>query len=126
MGMDETKEPLITVAGVTAGVTATLGLLVAFGVPITQEQQVAILAVVAVVAPMVVAVIGRRFVTANANVVEYRAVGTDAVIAGQANEIATGSVIRQLGTSTEAQTPQDATGTLSDAEDDMEPEGDAL
>ena len=126
MGMDETKEPLVTVAGVTAGVTAVLGLLVAFGVPITQEQQVAILAVVAVVAPIVVAVIGRRFVTPNANVVEYRAVGTDAVIAGQANEIATGSVIRQLGPNTEAQTPQDATATLSDAEDDMEPEGDAL
>lgn len=124
--MDETKEPLITLASITAGVTALLALLVAFGIPITQEQQVAILGVVAVVAPMVVAVIGRRFVTANANVVEYREVGTDAVIAGQANEIATGSVIRQLGTSTEAQTPQDATGTLSDAEDDMEPEGDAL
>ena len=41
-------EPLVTLASITAGATALLGLLVAFGVPLTEGQQVAVLAVVAV------------------------------------------------------------------------------
>lgn len=58
-------EPLITIASITALVVAVLGLLVAFGVTINDQQQKAILAFFAVVAPWVVAVIGRRHVTPN-------------------------------------------------------------
>lgn len=88
------NEPLVTLASITAGVTALLALLVAFGIPITQEQQVAILGVVAVAAPFVVAVAGRGRVTPNANVVEYSSGGT--VLAGEANELPTDTAIRSL------------------------------
>lgn len=58
------NEPVITVAGVTAAVTAVIALLVSFGVDLTQDQQNAILGVVAVVAPLVV-IYARKFVTPN-------------------------------------------------------------
>ena len=58
-----TREPLVTVASVTAGVTAVLALLVALGIPLTDAQQTAILAVVAVVAPLAVAALTRSRVT---------------------------------------------------------------
>ncbi|MDA3643770.1 hypothetical protein LZ318_11995 [Saccharopolyspora indica] len=48
------KEPVITVAGVTAAVSAVIALLVSFGVDLTEDQTKAILGVVAVVAPLVV------------------------------------------------------------------------
>lgn len=63
-----TNEPLITVASITAGVTALLSLLVAFGLDLSGEQQTAILGVVAVVAPVVVALVTRPRVTPNAKV----------------------------------------------------------
>ena len=63
-----TNEPLITVASITAGVTALLTLLVAFGLDLSGEQQTAILGVVAVVAPVVVALVTRPKVTPNAKV----------------------------------------------------------
>lgn len=53
------KEPLITVGGITTVVTAVLVLLVAYGINVNNNQQAAILGVVAVLAPIVVAVIGR-------------------------------------------------------------------
>lgn len=55
-------EPVVTTASITAGVTAAIALLVAFGVPVNDEQKVAIIGVVAVVAPLVVTV-ARRYVT---------------------------------------------------------------
>ena len=58
-----TNEPLLTVASVTAAATAIIGLLVAFGLELSGEQQTAILGVVAVVAPVVVGVVARRKVT---------------------------------------------------------------
>ena len=58
-----TREPLITVATITAAVSAVLALLVAFGIDLTGEQQTAILGVVAVAAPLVVGVVARRKVT---------------------------------------------------------------
>lgn len=91
------NEPLVTLASITAGATALLGLLVAFGVPLTEGQQVAVLAVVAVAAPFVVALAGRVRVTPNANVVEYRDSRTDTVAAGEANELPTDTFIRKLG-----------------------------
>lgn len=57
------REPLVTVASITAGITAVLGLLVAFGVSLTGDQEKAILGVAAVVAPLVVAFIARSKVT---------------------------------------------------------------
>lgn len=93
-------EPLVTLASITAGATALLGLLVAFGVPLTEGQQVAVLAVVAVVAPFVVAVAGRGQVTPNGSVVELalpmNTPGKRLVVAGEANEIETGKTIRVL------------------------------
>lgn len=57
------NEPLVSVASIIAGLTAFLGLLVAFNVPILENQQTAILGVAAVVAPLVVAWIARSKVT---------------------------------------------------------------
>lgn len=58
-----TTEPLVTVASITAGVTALLGLLVAFGLDLTTDQTAAVLGVVGVVAPLVVAWFARSRVT---------------------------------------------------------------
>jgi hypothetical protein len=58
-----TREPLVTAATITALVTALIGLLVAFGVDLTDDQQTAVLGVVAVVAPLVVALFTRSKVT---------------------------------------------------------------
>lgn len=57
------REPLVTVAGVIAGVTAVLVALVAFGVDVTKDQQTAILGITAVVAPLLVAAFVRPKVT---------------------------------------------------------------
>lgn len=56
-------EPVVTVASITAAVAALIGVLVAFGVPLSDDQQKALLALVGVVAPLVTAVIARRKVT---------------------------------------------------------------
>ena len=82
--------PVITAATITAGVGALITLLVAFGVPITVDQESAILGLVAVLGPIIVAVVGAR------TTVEYTARGE--VIRGDANEGPTGEVVRPLGT----------------------------
>jgi hypothetical protein len=61
------NEPLITVGTVTAAVTALLAAAVAFGLDLTDEQTTAVLAVVAVLAPFVVAFTARGKVTPTAN-----------------------------------------------------------
>jgi hypothetical protein len=53
------KEPLLTVGALIALITATLGLAVSFGFRVTDAQQSAILAVLAVLAPFIVALVGR-------------------------------------------------------------------
>ncbi len=53
------KEPLLKVGTITVFVTAVVGLAAAFGLRLSHEQMEAILAVAAVVAPFIVAVIGR-------------------------------------------------------------------
>lgn len=55
-------EPVITVATVVSAATALLAVLVAFGLPVTDTQQAALLGVVAVAAPLVV-ILARRWVT---------------------------------------------------------------
>lgn len=57
------REPLVNRASVVAAVTAVVGLLVAFGVPISAEEKAAVIGLVAVVAPIVVAAITRHKVT---------------------------------------------------------------
>lgn len=64
----DSTEPLVTVGSLTAAATALLALLVAFGLDLSADQQSAILGVVAVVAPIVVAVVGRRRVYSPATV----------------------------------------------------------
>ncbi|MEV6801323.1 hypothetical protein AB0M91_23695 [Micromonospora rifamycinica] len=61
-------EPLLTVGSLTALVTAVLALVVAFGLPVSDDQQTAILGVVAVVAPLVVMAVGRSRVWSPATV----------------------------------------------------------
>lgn len=51
-------EPLTTVGGITAVVTAILPLVVVFRLPLTGAQTEAILGVIAAVAPFVVATVG--------------------------------------------------------------------
>lgn len=90
-------EPVITTSLITAAATAIIALLVAFGLPLTGAQQQAILAVVAVAAPLLV--IAARGWTVPASDVVERAQGGD-VIAGEASELATGTVIRPVGSLT--------------------------
>lgn len=92
------KEPLITVAFITALTAAVIALLVAFGVPLTPDQRTAILGLAAVLAPVTVALIARRLVTPNGSVVEQveSRDGEDTVVAGPANAIPTGAAIRPL------------------------------
>ena len=64
-------EPARLIGAVTALVTAGIALLVAFGVPLTDTQQVAILSVVAAVAPLLAALVIRERVYAPATVAEF-------------------------------------------------------
>ena len=76
-------EPALSTGSITAAVTAILALLVAYGFDISQEQQVAILGVVAVIAPIVVAVITRSQVfspASTARIANEAAVTGDATI----------------------------------------------
>lgn len=61
-------EPAITVASITAAVTAILALLVAYGFDVSDEQQQAILGIVAVAAPIIVGIVTRQNVWAPASV----------------------------------------------------------
>ncbi len=56
------NEPLITTGVIASLVAALLVLLNSFGLPLTEEQISAINGFVAVVAPIVVALVGRQYV----------------------------------------------------------------
>lgn len=62
-------QPLITAGLVTSLATAVIGVLVAFGVPMTKDQQAAVLVLVGVVAPLIVAAAAWRKVTPSAEVI---------------------------------------------------------
>lgn len=64
----DSAEPLVSVAAVTAVGAAVVGLLVAFGLDLTDAQQKGILGVLAALAPVVVAAWGRRKVYSPATV----------------------------------------------------------
>ncbi|MFI2663750.1 hypothetical protein [Micromonospora carbonacea] len=64
----EASEPLFTVGTITAAATAVIAVLIAFGLPLSAEQQTALLGLVAVLAPLAVAMIGRGRVYSPATV----------------------------------------------------------
>jgi hypothetical protein len=64
----DSTEPLWSVGAITAVVTAGLALLVSFGVPLSDDQQSAILGFLAAFAPLAVAALGRSKVYAPATV----------------------------------------------------------
>ena len=112
-------EPLISISSIVAAATAIIALLVAFGVPLTEDQKVAILGLVGVIAPVIVALVTRGKVTPNAAVVEGLN-SSGIVYAGEANELPTGEPIRESGSLHDNYVPD---------EDDYQPqhadEGDA-
>lgn len=61
------EEAAISVGSITAAVTAVLALLVAYGFDISQEQQTALLGVVAVLAPVIVGIVTRSKVYSEAS-----------------------------------------------------------
>lgn len=62
------SEPVLNRGAIVAAVTALLALLVAFGVPLSDGQQAAILGLIAAAAPLVAAVWARRSVDSPATV----------------------------------------------------------
>ncbi len=99
-------EPLISISSIVAAATAIVALLVAFGVPLTEDQKVAILGLVGVIAPVIVALVTRGKVTPNAAVVEGLN-GSGIVYAGEANELPTGEPIRESGSLHDSYVPDD-------------------
>lgn len=89
-------EPLLTTASLGALAAAVIAVLVAFGLPITDQQQVAVLGLVAVVSPFALAIVARQFVTPTSQVLEQTN-GAGAVVTGPANEIGAGVYVRPVG-----------------------------
>ena len=126
-------EPLISVSSIVAAATAIIALLVAFGVPLTEDQKVAILGLVGVIAPVIVALVTRGKVTPNAAVVEGLN-SSGIVYAGEANELPTGEPIRESGSLHDNYVPDEDDyqpqhadeGEPAAEQDAAEPEGDAL
>lgn len=126
-------EPLISISSIVAAATAVIALLVAFGVPLTEDQKVAILGLVGVLAPVIVALVTRGKVTPNAAVVEGLN-GSGIVYAGEANELPTGEPIRESGSLHDNYVPDEDDyqpqhadeGEPAAEQDAAEPEGDAL
>lgn len=89
------REPAVIVGTITAVAAAAVTAAVAFGLDLTDEQRTAILGLVAVLAPIVAAIVTRPRVTPNAKVVEYVNTSTqpDTVVAGQASPAPTGTVL---------------------------------
>lgn len=79
------REPLFTVASITTVVTAGISLLVAFGLPLTGDQQTAILGFVAAGAPLVVALFAHGQVTPVADVVAQVPSSGVGIVAGPAS-----------------------------------------
>lgn len=126
-------EPLISISSIVAAATAIVALLVAFGVPLTEDQKVAILGLVGVIAPVIVALVTRGKVTPNAAVVEGLN-SSGIVYAGEANELPTGEPIRESGSLHDNYVPDDDDyqpqhadeGEPAAEQDAAEIEGDAI
>lgn len=89
-----TNEPAVTIGSISAATAALLGLAIAFGVPLSDDQRVAILGAIAAVAPLVVGLLIRGKVTPAGNVLAYlpKRAATE-VLAGEASSAPTGEVI---------------------------------
>lgn len=85
-------EPLSPVAVITGLVSAGITLLVSFGLHLTADQIAAITSFVALAAPVVVWLIGRRSVTPTKNVVAVKNVSGQ-VVAGDAAAQISGSPV---------------------------------
>lgn len=57
------REPVLSIAGLLAAVSAVITVLVAFGLDLTEAQSTAVLGAVAALAPLVAALVARRRVT---------------------------------------------------------------
>lgn len=88
------REPAL-VGAVIAAATAIVAVLVAFNVPMTEQQQDAILGAIGPVLLLVLGLATRQFVTPKAKVVEQEKDGL--VVAGEASELPTGTVVREAG-----------------------------
>lgn len=66
------RQPVVTAAWVTSLGAAVLAALFAFGVPINDEQKVAILGLLGIVAPLVSGYVARRWAFSPATVREIR------------------------------------------------------
>jgi len=62
------REPVLTIAAISAIVTAVIALAVAFGAPLTDDQQKAVLALVAALAPVAAGLWARRHAYSPASV----------------------------------------------------------
>jgi len=91
------REPAAIIGLVTAAVTSILALLVAFGVELTQEQQIAILGVIAGVGPLIAAFLIRGQVSAASTVI-LQASPTGAPVAGAAAVQRTGDAVVERAT----------------------------
>lgn len=98
------REPAVTIGVLTTAVTALLALLVAFGIDLSQGQQVAILGVIAGVGPLVVAFVTRGRVAPASTVVAQQVNG--AVIAGPASVLANGAPVEVWPVGTPSVTPE--------------------
>lgn len=67
-GLGAPAEPLLSVGAVTSGATAVIALLVSFGLHLSHDQQAAIMAAIAVLVPLLTAIIGRGRVFSPATV----------------------------------------------------------
>lgn len=86
-------QPLITAGLVTSLATAVIGVLVAFGVPMTKDQQTAVLVLVGVVAPLIVAAAAWRKVTPSAEVVVKQETPGAEHVAGPASPLPDGTPV---------------------------------
>lgn len=87
------REPIVTIAGIVAVVTAALALLRHFGViHMTDDTAAEVLAFVAALAPLLVAFIARHWTTPTAQVVAYQT-GSGLVVAGDASPVETGTPV---------------------------------
>ena len=77
---DAPREPLVSVGLITAAAAALLATLVAFGLNLSQVQTGAVLTLVTIAAPLIVAAVGRRKVFAPATV---RTMVVDAAVTGE-------------------------------------------
>lgn len=91
------REPAAVIGLVTTAVASVLAVLVAFGIDLTSEQQVAILGVVAGVGPIVAALLIRRKVSATAATVATIEKG-GGVVAGGASILPTGVGVSRRAT----------------------------